>query len=397
MSQLGLGVCLGIVLLIVAVSRYFALMKDVREAAREQALKDEKYRQVLEQAKAVEHEEKVKKAQSGHIPSILSLAKENEIGNLRVALSWYQKAAELGNEIGQNALARLSRQDVDDPHGEAKSRYWECLVKANNNEPEALFELGRYEIRGYGTAINTASGVSHLIKAAEMEYVPAQLFLGDWYVVDSNPTPSPRRAFFWRLKSAVNNDAMGCIKVAYCFQTGVGATRDRRRAIYWLEKAAELGNLEAQYLAGKMHLNNDQPVTNVTDAAVAYIWFSVAFASGYLDAKKERDLAVQHVGIESILNVQKVAKQIYKFLHNPPVPVHSTMDLLDKMYDRSKYRPTDAELDAALGRINEDIDVDSVVQTNPVPSVTEQGSSAQNSAKKDWGGEMIAAESVSSS
>ncbi|GAB6261018.1 tetratricopeptide repeat protein [Photobacterium sp. 53610] len=393
MSQLGLGVCLGIVLLIVAVSRYFALMKEVREAAREQARRDEKYRQVLEQAKAVEHEEKVRKAQSGHIPSILSLAKENEIGNLREAVSWYQKAAELGNEIGQNALARLCRQDVDDPHGEARSRYWTCIVKANHNDPEALFELGRYEIRGYGTAINTASGVGHLIQAAEMDYVPAQLFLGDWYVVESNPSPSPRSAFFWRLKSAVNRDPKGCIKVAYCYQTGIGVAKDRRRAIYWLEKATELGSVEAQYLAGKMHLNYDQPVTNVTDAAVAYIWFSVAFASGYQDAKKERDMAVQHVGIESILNVQKVAKQIYKLVHNPPVPEHAIMDLLDKVYDRSKYRPTDAELDGALGRINEDIDQGDYQTAAPAAPAQSGGT---GSAPTNWSGDMVTTESFTS-
>ncbi|QUJ69709.1 sel1 repeat family protein (plasmid) [Photobacterium sp. GJ3] len=393
MSQLGLGICLGIVLLIVAVSRYFALMKELREAAREQARRDEKYRQVLEQAKAVEHEEKVRKAQSGHIPSILSLAKENEIGNLREALSWYQKAAQLGNEIGQNALARLSRQDVDDPHGEAKSRYWECKVKANHNDLEALFEIGRYEIRGFGTAINAASGVGHLIKAAEMEYVPAQIFLGDWYVVESNPSPSPRRAFFWRLKSAVNQDPLGCIKVAYCYQTGIGVAKDRRRAIYWLEKATELGNVEAQYLAGKMHLNQDQPIANVTDAAVAYIWFSVAFASGYLDAKKERDMAVQHVGIESILNVQKVAKQIYKLVHNPPVPTHAIMDLLDKVYDRQKYRPSDAEMDSALGRVHEDID-DSEYQV--VPSDGDSQDTPAPHSGQDWSTGMVTAEPISS-
>ncbi|MGF1759358.1 sel1 repeat family protein [Photobacterium sagamiensis] len=360
MSDIVMGLGLLGIPLIWLVIRYFMVSKKQQEAARLQALKDEKYRLVLKKAKISEREEKVFKGQTGHIPSQLSLAKEYELTNIREAINWYQKAADLGNEIGQHALARLCRQDVDDPQGEARSQYWDAVVRSKRKEPEALFNLGHYLLQGHGADVDFDAGIENITAAAEIEYIPAQLFLGDWLVADPNPVKQPHNAFCWRLRVARNNDVTGFMKTAYCYQTGVGVNKDKQCAIYWLERAAEQGNTEAQYLAAKMHLGSD-----ANDAAVAYIWFSIAYASGNKEAKKDRDGVAQIIGIESILSVQNVAKSVYKILRNKPVTEHFVIHLLDKVYGRSGYHPTGEQLNALIdGESSAGGEPDNTVQTD---------------------------------
>ncbi|WP_299017498.1 tetratricopeptide repeat protein [uncultured Photobacterium sp.] len=351
MSNLVIGLSLTGILLGWVLTRYASASKKQHQKAIELRLKNENYRRVLEAARVVEREEKIFKAQTGHVSSQLSLAKEYELTNIREAINWYSKAADLDSDIAQNALARLCRQNSEDPDGEAKSRYWEQIVKAKHKEPEALFELGRYQVRGFGCGVDIEAGIDNITASAEKEYVAAQLFLGDWYVAEVNRDKSPPMSFGWRLRSAINHDAKGCIKTAFCYQTGLGVTKDRTRAIYWLERAAELGSCEAQFLAAKIHLGS-----GATDSAIAYTWFSIAHASGHKQAKAERDEVVEYIGIESILNVQNVANSIFKLLKKQPVPPHKVIELFDKVYGREGYRPSEAFLAAAAaGELTEDM------------------------------------------
>ena len=342
MSNIVIGVGVSVLVLVWGVARYYVAVKKQQRKARAKQLKDEKYKRVLEKARLAEHQEKVFKAQTGHIPSQLSLAKEYELTNVREAIGWYVKAAELDNDIAQNSLARLCRLDSRDPDGEAKSQYWERVVRAKGKEPEALFELGCYQVRGYGTEVDTEAGIGNITAAGEAGYPAAQLFLGDWYVAEASPEKAPLQAFAWRIRAAAGQDAKGCIKTAFCYQAGIGVAKDQARAIYWLERGAELGSAEAQFLAAKMHLGGD-----ANDAAIAYIWFSLAQASGHRQAKAERDQTVQYVGVESIYAVQRIANSVYKILKHPPVPPHAAIELLDRIYSRQRYRPT-AETLAAL-------------------------------------------------
>lgn len=321
------------------IHRYFKAARRKEQEQREQVSKAEKYQLVLEKAKAAEHEDKVFKAQTGHIPSLLSLAKECETNNVSLAVRWYQKAAEQDNEIAQHALARLCKLDPEDPHGEARSKYWEAFIKAKRRDQQALFDLGRYQLRGYGTDINFDSGVENILAAARLDFVPAQLFLGDWYVSEMATQNNPQEAFRWRLRAAINHDAKAFLKLAFCYQTGLGVIKDKTKALYWLERAAEQGNSEAQYLAAKMHLG-----LTANDAAIAYIWLSLAYAGGLKEAKKERDDVVQVVGITSILDVQSLTKTIYRQMGQDVIPEHSVIKLIDKVYNRKGYRPTEDDL-----------------------------------------------------
>ncbi|ELR66522.1 TPR repeat protein, SEL1 subfamily [Photobacterium marinum] len=360
MSNLVIGLSLTGILLGWVLIRYFSASKQQDQMVAEQRIKDAKYQRVLESAKAAEREEKIFKAQTGHVASQLSLAKEYELTNVQKAIEWYAQAAEQDNDIAQNALARLCRLNQDDPDGAAKSKYWEQVVRAKGKQPEALFELGRYQVRGFGCGVDIEAGIENITTAAEKNYIAAQQFLGDWFVAELNSKKEPFMAFCWRLRSAINEDATGCIRTAFCYQSGLGVEKDRTCAIYWLERAAELGNSEAQYLAGKMHLGH-----GATDSAIAYTWFSIANASGHKQAKTERDDVVQFISIESILNVQNVANSIFKLLKKQPLPTHKVIDLLDRVYGRDGYRPREEMLEvAAVGQLDEGLYLQLLEESN---------------------------------
>ncbi|MBC7005685.1 sel1 repeat family protein [Photobacterium sp. BZF1] len=327
--------------------RVFTSQGKHQRSLEEKRQKEARYQQVLEKAKIAEREEKIFKAQTGHVSSQLSLAKEYELTNVREAINWYEKAANLDNIIAQNALARLCRADIDDPDGEAKSQYWEQVVKAKRGEAGELFELGQLQIRGQGTEIDVEAGLKNILQAADKELLDAMLFLGDWYLSEFSQPHEPLDAFLWRFRAARQGDINGFMKTAFCYQAGIGVSKDSSRALYWLERAAERDEGEAQMLVAKMHNRG-----TMSDAAIAYIWYSLAYVNGYKQAKEARDEMVQQFDIDTILGVQNVANRVYKMLKQEGLEAHSVINLLDKLYGRKGYRPTDEMLDTlALGEL----------------------------------------------
>ena len=353
--------------------RVFTSQGKQQQSLAEKRQKEARYQQVLEKAKIAEREEKIFKAQTGHVSSQLSLAKEYELTNVREAINWYDKAAKLDNIIAQNALARLCRADIDDPDGEAKSQYWEQVVKAKRGEAKELFELGRLQLSGQGTEIDVETGLDNILQAADKELVDAMLFLGDWFLSEYSQPHKPVEAFLWRFRAARLCNINGFMKTAFCYQAGIGVSKDSHRALYWLERAAERGEGEAQMLVAKMH--NRQ---TMADASIAYIWYSLAYVNGYKHAKDARDEVVQLLDIDTILGVQNVANRVYKMLkQGEALEPHSVIQLLDKLYGRKGYRPTDEMIDTlALGELETEMATLQPVEkssssTKPAPSTVE--------------------------
>ncbi|KJF82332.1 tetratricopeptide repeat protein [Photobacterium angustum] len=322
------------------ISRYFVTRNMQQQEKQQQILKDIKYKQVLEKAKQAEREEKIYKASTGHIPSQLSLAKECEVTNPVAAIEWYEKAAAQDNEMAQYALARLYRRDPLDQQAMLKANYWQAFIDVKQKSPESLFHYGLLLIQGKGVETDPTSGIDYIQQAAIEGFLSALLFLSDWYVVEETDHYLPEQAFYWRIQAAKHNDLDGLMKTAFCYKAGLGVARDVERVKYWLERAAEHNHPEAQYFVGKMHLGEC-----ANNAAIAYIWFSMAYAGGYKKARVARDEAAPLIGIESILNVQNIAKEVYKILKKQPVIPHSIISLLDDCYGRKGYRPTLADIE----------------------------------------------------
>nr|WP_086938195.1 tetratricopeptide repeat protein [Thaumasiovibrio occultus] len=320
--------------------------------------KEREYQQALERAKRSEHEERLQRARGGHIPTMLSLAKECEPMRLGEAIKWYQLAAEAGNSMAQRALCRLCKQDVNDPQGEARSVYWEAVVGHNEKDIAQTHRLALCLYEGFGVEQDLDQAFDYMTQAAEQQNVESQVRLGEWY-----KESDPERALMWWQRAAINHHVGAQLSTALCYQAGIGTEKNRHRAVYWLERAAEQQDATAQFLAGKMHLGRSED-----DAIVAYTWFSIAAANGHAQAQDYRKDVLPEIPSDFLYQAQGVARQVHKIIKNmgEDEDPGSAISLLDKVYSRSGYFPSAKQLAQLAAYDMDHFDAGSTESDNPV-------------------------------
>ncbi|RHZ85635.1 hypothetical protein Glove_63g61 [Diversispora epigaea] len=103
--------------------------------------------------------------------------------------------------------------------------------KASKNiEQEQLFQLH----------LKSARGGSHM----------AQYNIGYCYQHGIGTTKDEEKAFQWYLKSAEGENTTGQNNLGYCYKHGIGTTKDEEKAFQWYLKSAEGGYSSAQYNLG---------------------------------------------------------------------------------------------------------------------------------------------------
>lgn len=90
---------------------------------------------------------------------------------------------------------------------------------------------------------------------------------------------------------------------------GEGMAQDNMQAFVWFRKAAELGQVEAQYLLG---LSNSAGVGGPQDLSKSYVWFSVAAANGYSGASERRDSTAEKLSQTQLPAAQKLAGHYFE-------------------------------------------------------------------------------------
>ena len=88
------------------------------------------------------------------------------------------------------------------------------------------------------------------------------------------------------LAKASAGDPKAQLDLALCYDSGDGIERDKEKAVYWFEKAAEQGSTEAQYLIGLMLYQGEAVPQNRSRAVY---WLKKAANKG--DAKAKWALA----------------------------------------------------------------------------------------------------------
>ena len=238
-----------------------------------------------------------KKVDSGdmHYANSLGYAYEFEIGtslNIKEAMKYYEMAAKQNNAIGMTNLADLYIQEnklkkakpllvkaAEKEYGYAQyllamnffdlysennkeALFW--LEKAvNNDEPEALFQLGVY----YSEGDDLAKAIKYYQRAAELNHADAAL------------------------------------ELSYIYDEGATVEQDEDKALFFLRKAAELGNQEAiEELAAQALVSRDQNGLGNMDAKEAEYWIKKA---GYTkEMLKELD-KLQEKSLEMLKKMQK--------------------------------------------------------------------------------------------
>ncbi|CED56941.1 putative membrane protein [Aliivibrio wodanis] len=336
----------GLVVLLVLVCINFFFANGKQKKIEKQKERDESsYRRALAEARAAERQERVYKAQTGHVSTQLFLAKEAEMNNFEEALHWYEMAAKLDNNIAIRSMIRLCDSRREEPELREKSLFWSKVAAAQEGGPEDKLSLGIAFLQGNGVEANIEKGINLITEAAELDHVPAQLFIADWYVAESNPQPNAKLAAEWNLRAATLDNVEAQIRIGKQYAEGRGVSVDPKKATYWLEVAAETGDAKAQYFAGEMGAD-----TNEKGNSIAYIWLWIAAKNGIEAAIHRRDHVGHLVGVDAVIGLQGMAKPLYEKMMKGKLKKHAVIKSLDKLYQRESYFPSDNEFLVGEGK-----------------------------------------------
>ncbi len=289
----------------------------------------EAHRRAVKRNKEEERRERVQKAEYNHIPSILFLAKEAELRNIKEAVYWYEKAAYQGNATGMYGVVRLcSRYDGDVVMVE-KVRFWKRYIKGVEGDMDALFETGKALISGLGIAVDKELGIKVVEQSATSHHVGAINYMGDWCLSDESSSGKKEDSSYWYAKAARLNSSEGMMKLGLNYVKGRGIEQDHKRGCFWLESAAELGDNKAMYHAGKAWIDMGQQGN-----AIAYIWLYLASQFNYGPAKALRDEVASKLGVDSLVLLQGFANPLLKKLQSGTISRHIIVRALNRLYKR---------------------------------------------------------------
>ena len=238
-----------------------------------------------------------KKVDSGDMHYVNSLGYAYEFGigtslSIKEAMKYYEMAAKQNNTLGMTNLADLYIQEdklkkakpllvkaAEKEHGYAQyllamnffdlysennkdALFW--LEKAaNNDEPEALFQLGVY----YSEGNDLAKSIKYYQRAAELNHADAAL------------------------------------ELSYIYDEGAIVEQDDDKALFFLKKSAELGNQEAiEELAAQALVSRDQNGQGNMDAKEVEYWIKKA---GYTEEMLKELDKLQEKSLEMFKKTQK--------------------------------------------------------------------------------------------
>ncbi|MDR9828242.1 tetratricopeptide repeat protein [Vibrio sp. FNV 38] len=338
MSFIGIAVGLAGVTLISLFLWMLSLSLRKKRMDQERLERDRQYRRTLIRAKEQEHKERIMKAEYGHIATILYLAKEAERNNVREALYWYEKAANLDNVFGMQGVIKISQLHTEDLVLKEKAKFWKKCAKAVNGDIASKHETGVALLYGQGITRDQDKGLEYITAAAELDYIDAILFLGQWYQSKDNPSIEPDKSLYWYQIAAKLGDKRGMLSLGKNYLTGIGTEVDFLQGCYWLERAAELGSPEAMCLAGEIWIDR-KPNGN----AIAYTWLFMSAHYGWQDARPLRDKVANNIGVDSVVGLQSLTKPLIRKIGEGKVAKHSLIRAFNKLYKRKVPIPKKPE------------------------------------------------------
>ncbi len=246
----------------------------------------------------------------------------SEVGRFRYdpescgkAFSLIKKSADLGNSEAQLVLSTFLNAglgtDKDEKQGMA-----ELLKAVNQGNIEAISELGRIKLEHFKQSniledLNIAK--ENLKKAAYYGDVDAMYHLGEiewenrriseafkWYkkaallgnsfsqamigkiYFEEEGYKDEAQAVAWTTKAAIQGNADAQFNIGYCYQNGIGVSKNLSEAFDWYKKAAEQGLVRAQANLGAFFYYGEGVKQ---DYYQAFIWFSKAAEQGDFDAQ----------------------------------------------------------------------------------------------------------------
>lgn len=198
--------------------------------------KDERWEEGVSLAEKIE-------ANDARLQCYLGHCYENGLGttkDVKLAVEWYRKAAEQGNEKAQIALARM----YEDGRGVAENKHeaikW-YKKAAEQGDCFAQYSLGFFYEFGDGVPKDESEAVKWYRKAAEQGDSAAQLCLGEMYENGECVVSDYKEAAKWYRLAADQAEPDGCWHLGQMYEYGLGVDEDLKEAEKWYRKAVELG------------------------------------------------------------------------------------------------------------------------------------------------------------
>ncbi|MGR5134115.1 tetratricopeptide repeat protein [Vibrio alfacsensis] len=343
MSSMGIAIAATGLSLVLIFFWMISLSMRKQRLEAERKAREVAYRKAMQKAREQERKERKFKAETGHIPTILFLAKEAERENIKEALYWYDKAAKLDNITGMYGMVRLSERMREDVILREQANFWRTAIAGLEGDVDATFATGKALVYGRGVEKNLTKGHQLIEAAANDGCIAAMLHMGEWQLSPENVSGRSADALYWFMKAADKDSADGKIQVGLCHLNGIGTEMSMVKGCYWLERAAESGNAEAMFHAGDAWKD-----TGKTGNAIAYIWLFLSANMGFEPARALRDEVASNIGVDVVVGLQSIAKPLQRKLASGMVKKHSIIRALNKVYKREAYFPSGAKLSEDL-------------------------------------------------
>ena len=232
-----------------------------------------------------------------HYANSLGYAYEFGIGtslSIKEAMKYYEMSAKQNNAIGMTNLADLYIQE--NKLKKAKP----LLVKAAEKEygyAQYLLAMNFFDLYSE----NNKEALHWLERAAKNDEPEALYQLGVYYLEGDEADLAKAINYFQR--AAELNHADAALELSYIYDEGMSVEQDDDKALFFLKKAAELGNQEAiEELATQALVSRAQNVQGNMDAKEAEYWIKKA---GYTEEMLKELDKLQEKSLDMFKKMQK--------------------------------------------------------------------------------------------
>jgi hypothetical protein len=225
-----------------------------------------------------------KSAQLGNVNAQYLLGKvclENGIGNPAQAVTWMTKAAEAGNSGAQYALGKLYRDGTHVEKDIPKAVAMFTAAAEQKNE-YAAYQLGRLYLAGTDISKNVPEAVKWLTLSSTLGNAYAGYLLAKLYLTGDGVPKNVGEAIRLFTLSAEKKNEFAAYQLGKLYLLGEDVPKDMGAAIRWLIASAEQGNQFAQYALGKLYFYDGDVLR---DKEKSLYWLRLSAAQGNVYAQ----------------------------------------------------------------------------------------------------------------
>jgi PQQ-dependent catabolism-associated CXXCW motif protein len=173
-------------------------------------------------------------------------------GDQAEALKWYRRAADLGDPPGLNNLgyAYMNGRAIEKNPQEALRLYRKSADLGNG---VAAYNIGEAYESARGVSKDDSMAFTWYRKGADLGYAVAMYHVGLGYENAKGVAEDWPQSVVWYRKGADLGNAQAMSNLAYALENGRGVTRDDAEAVTWYKRAADLNDVQANYELGQMY------------------------------------------------------------------------------------------------------------------------------------------------